>query len=252
MRYGCGRFACVVRYATVGVINKMGPITFRNIQVCYGKQEALSVQELDIPVGKVTAIVGPNGGGKTTLAKVLCGEIAFSGSVNVDPESISYLHQSAGERNDFPVTVLEYVSLGLFPALGVKKSFAGEPLNRIKKMLEVVYLSAHQNKLLSQLSGGEWQRVQLARQLLLDKPIIVLDEPFSAMDCKVSSMLQERLRDVASDGKTVVVITHDLASVKKFFDWTVVLSQKVKAVGNPQEVLTGELLEMVYGLEVLS
>lgn len=223
-------------------------VQLKNISVDYGQGVVLDVNALNIPPQKMVAIVGPNGGGKSTCIRVISGEIEVKGSVSVPASSVCTLPQDACERSDFPLTVIEYIAAGLLPEVGAFRPVTKKHIAHLESTLESVCLLEHRDKMLNQLSGGEWQRVQLARLLLLDKPVMVLDEPFSAVDQKVSKILMGRFQALREQGKTVIVVTHDLAAVTAFFDWVVVLSRKVVGEGPPKEVITPSLLEILYSV----
>ena len=230
-------------------------VVFDSVRVDFQGRDVLTIPELVIPARKLVAIVGPNGGAKTTLLRVLLGEVCFQGQVT-QPEflqdSWAYMEQSATERRKFPLTVGEYISVSLYREYGIVRSFLKKGRKRLRDALESVSLHGFEGRLLKQLSGGEWQRVQLARLLLLGASGYALDEPFSAMDRRVVGIMQERLRSLRDAGKTLLVVTHDLVSVKELFDYVILLRGGVVACGSPKKVLTAANIEQAYGWMVNS
>lgn len=231
-------------------------VVFRNVRVSFQGREVLHVPDLAFPARKLVAVIGPNGGAKTTFLRVLLGEIPFKGKVAVPAllqQSWAYMEQSAtAEYRRFPLTVAEYIAVSLYPEYGASRAFSKEGWRRLCDALNGVSLHGFESRLLKHLSGGEWQRVQLARLLLLGVEGYALDEPFSAMDRRVVGIMQERLKDLCRAGKTLVVVTHDLVSVKNFFDYAILLRGGVVACGKPKEVLTSANIEQAYGWMVNS
>jgi len=219
----------------------------RDLKVSFQKNTVLNIPSLSVPSQKLVAVVGPNGGGKTTfLRALLARDVRYAGSVSC-PCSWVYMAQNASERKDFPITVKEYVAAGLYKLSGPFSQFSEDDCAKIVQGLEQVCLTGYQDRLLHQLSGGEWQRVQLARFLLLESGGYLLDEPFSAMDRRMVHLLQERLQNLREKGKTIFVVTHDLVSVREFFDYAILLRGDVVAHGKPSEVLVHQNIEKAYG-----
>lgn len=224
-------------------------IVFDGVRVDFHGNSVLCVPNLSIPARKLVAIVGPNGGAKTTLLRTILGSITHEGTV-VCPPSLrrwAYMAQTSVERKEFPLTVEEYVSAGLYPSCGALGSIADDARERLYEAMHKVVLKGFEKRLLKSLSGGEWQRVQLARMLVLGAEGFILDEPFSAMDRRIVMVLQKQLQDLRDAGKTLLVVTHDLVSVKKFFDYAILLRGEVVACGAPEDVLTSSHIEKAYG-----
>jgi len=228
----------------------MSALILKDVRVTLQGADVLQVPYLELPVRKLVAVVGPNGGGKTMLLRVLSQNIAYSGAVDLPNvcQSWAYMDQASVERKDFPVSVSEYVSMGLYGRYGFARTFCGDGVRSISDVLKRVALEGFESRLLMQLSGGEWQRVQLARLLLLDPDGYILDEPFSAVDRRMANVLQKYLQTLRDRGKSLFVVSHDLHAVKNLFDYVILLRGGVVAAGAPNEVLTAENIERTYGL----
>ena len=225
-------------------------IAFKKVRVLFRGETVLEVPELSVPTQKLIAVVGPNGAAKTTFLRAMLGKLKCSGHVSMPAvlrKKNAYMAQNAVERKDFPLTVSEYISASLYGEYGVLKKVDEQGKERVDEALERVALKGFAQRLLKGLSGGEWQRVQLARLLLLDAYCYVLDEPFSAVDRNMVVILQKRLQELCDQGKTVFVVTHDLVAVQKFFDYAILLRGEVVAAGLPKDVLTAQNIEKAYG-----
>ena len=200
------------------------------------------------------AIVGPNGAGKSTLIKSMLGfltpvsgNVLFFGKLySAVRKRIAYVPQKGSVDWDFPTDVFDVVMMGRYGELGILKRPKKEDFDKVEQALEEVGMLSFAHRQISQLSGGQQQRVFLARALVQNADIYMMDEPFQGVDAKteksIVSVLQ-RLRDL---GKTVIVVHHDLQTVKSYFDEVTLLNIKVVASGPVQEVFTENNIKQTY------
>ncbi|MDB4915840.1 MAG: transporter related protein [Gemmatimonadetes bacterium] len=235
-------------------------IAFRDVVVTYPQRPmpALAGVSLDAARGHITAVVGPNGSGKSTLVRALIGSVALErGRVLVDDVSIHDLSRRARavriavvtqrEEPAFPLTVLEYISLGRYPHLGVWQSPARADLDAISNAIERTETSTFTARAITELSGGEWQRVRLARALAQGGDAIVLDEPTTFLDVAHEMAMFELLSRLAADGQAVLLVSHQLNLVARFAEHMVLLHRgHVEAAGTPSDVMQGAVLEQIY------
>lgn len=220
-----------------------------------GNTPALDDVTFKIKKGKKVAVVGPNGGGKSTLFNALAGLVpVINGSLKINGMSpqdakglISYVPQRDLINRNFPLSVKQIVEMGLIS----KKSlnlFSRKNINlKIKEALENVGLSDKINENINNLSGGQFQRVLIARGLAQDADILLLDEAFSAVDVGAQEDIMSLISDINLDGKTILVATHDVNNLVERFDEVLCLNRHCCAYGDPSEVLTKDVIEEMYG-----
>lgn len=235
-------------------------IHFDDVAVRYPRatSDALSGVSLSAKNGALTAVVGPNGSGKSTLVRALIGRVALSrGSVRVDDRDASTMERAALARDvavvtqreelAFPVTVDDYVGLGRFPHLGIWRSAGKADRQAIAESMESAGVTALRDRRIDALSGGEWQRVRLARALAQGGRALVLDEPTTFLDVGHEMAVFELLNRVARNGLAVLLVSHQLNLVARFADRIVLIHRGlVAAEGTPDEVMRAEILERVY------
>lgn len=202
------------------------------------------------------AIVGPNGAGKTTLIKAMLGLLKpVSGEVrfaDIDKDQrtankrIGYVPQSGSVDWDFPATVQDVVLMGCYGKLGWIKRPRKEDIELTKQTLKKVGMQDYANRQISQLSGGQQQRVFLARALAQEADIYFMDEPFKGVDAKTETAIVALLKDLKDEGKTVVVVHHDLQTVAEYFDWVTLINLRVVASGPVEEIFNEENLKKAY------
>jgi len=220
-----------------------------------GKAQALDDVTFSIERGKKVAVVGPNGGGKSTLFNAIAGLVPIvDGSLKIkgmNPEdvkgSISYVPQKDLINRNFPLSVKQVVEMGLIEK-NTLNLFSRKKVNKkITKALENVGLIEKINENINNLSGGQFQRVLIARGLAQDADILLLDEAFSAVDVGAQEDIMNIISDINFDGKTILIATHDINNLDEKFDEVLCLNRHCCAYGDPSEVLTKEVIEEMYG-----
>lgn len=231
------------------------PLCIRNLTVAYQKKPVLRNISLEIPEGNLIGIIGPNGAGKSTFIKAILelipsvtGEVEIYGkSYKEKRKIVGYVPQRESVDWDFPTNALDVVTMGRYGHLGWIK----RPSSKDKKMamncLEKVGMEGCANRQISQLSGGQQQRVFLARALAQDAKLYFMDEPFVGVDAATEKAIITLLNDLKKQGKTVLVVHHDLNTVKEYFDWLILLNVHLVAVGPTEELFTKEYLQKTYG-----
>lgn len=235
-------------------------IEFRDAVVRYRGSPVPAVNgvSLTCPVGEVTAVVGPNGSGKSTLVRVLLGRQALvSGTVLINGADRTALSQRAlartvaivpqREEPAFPMTVREYVALGRLPHSGAWRAETPADRDSVARALLRTGVESLQARATDELSGGEWQRVRVARALAQDAAALVLDEPTTFLDLGHEMALFELAAALARGGLAVLLVSHQLNLVARFADTMVLLEHgRVVAAGAPQAVMSARVLEAVY------
>ena len=221
-------------------------ITLRNVSVHYGDRQALQNVSGVFHQGSLTAVAGPNGSGKSTLLKAIAGVIApASGQIffaNGQKPAIAYLPQASHLQRDFPITVEEVVVTGFYPKIGETLNIGRDHHDVAKKALRDVGLSGYDERPVGELSGGEFQRTLFARVIVQDAPIVLLDEPFTAIDAETTARLIRLLLDWHKEGRTVICVLHDLLLIKKYFPESIVLQGKCLGIGHTHQMFEQKLL----------
>lgn len=229
------------------------------LNVSYGGVAALENVHLSVPMGVRAAIVGPNGAGKSSLMKAILGlEVPSSGQVHllgqkedlrsVIQKQVAYVPQSSQVNWQFPATVFEIVLMGRFAhAKGFLKKPSKLDKEIVQAALEKMNVQDLANRQIDQLSGGQRQRVFLARALAQEAQLYVMDEPLSGVDRVTETIIMDTLKDFQKEGKTSVVVHHDLASLSTYFDYLIWLNRRVIADGSLDKILTKENYQMTYG-----
>ncbi|MBL8087700.1 MAG: metal ABC transporter ATP-binding protein [Chthonomonas sp.] len=227
----------------------------RDLTVTYGARPVLWDIDLDIPTGSLTAIVGPNGAGKSSLLKAVLGLVPIAaGSVRIFGQNynqvrkqVGYVPQRGSVDWDFPTDSLDVVLMGMYGQLGwlrrPKKSHREQAL----ACLEQVGMADFARRQISQLSGGQQQRVFLARALAQDARLTFMDEPFAGIDATTEETLLRLLEQMRSQQKTVVVVHHDLDTVRERFERVILLNVRAIAQGPVESTFTPENLHKTYG-----
>lgn len=226
-----------------------------DLSVVYDGKVVLWQVDVSIPEGKLVAVLGPNGAGKSTFLKAVTGSVSpFSGSVLFwdNPygkirKRIAYVPQRNAVDWDFPVSVYDVVSMGAFGRRGLFGKITLEDREKIKRALADLGLARLADRQIRELSGGQQQKVFLARALVQEADLYLLDEPFAGIDMGSESTIMEILRALQASGKTAILVHHDLHSVRKYFDWVVLLNTALVAEGPTEEVFSEENILKAYG-----
>ena len=229
-----------------------------DLTVNYDATPALWDIDLDIPPGVMCAIVGPNGAGKSTLIKAalglvrpVAGHVRFLGrEIGAMRNQISYVPQRHSVDWDFPTTVRDVVEMGLYRSLGWFRRPGNQARTRALAALAEVGMQDYAARQISQLSGGQQQRVFLARALVQDASLLILDEPMAGVDASTEAVIIALLKRLRDEGRTVIVVHHDLTTVQSYFDWLVMLNVRIIAQGTVAEVYTPENLRAAYGRQL--
>ncbi len=233
-------------------------IECNDLTVAYREKPVLWDVDLSIPPGVMMAVVGPNGAGKSTLIKTMlelikpvAGDVKFYGkSYNEMRSRVGYVPQRESVDWDFPTTVLDCTLMGRYGKLGwVKRPSRKDKVDALE-ILEKVGLFEFKNRQISQLSGGQQQRVFLARALMQDADIYFMDEPFQGVDAKTEKAIISVLKEMKNSGKTLIVVHHDLQTIKDYFDWITIMNIKIIASGPVHKVYTEENIHEAYGSRV--
>lgn len=225
-------------------------IELRNVDFTYGGPKILSNVNAVIEQGEVLGVIGPSGAGKTTLLRILLGQLTpTSGSLRLAPGqhlAVGYVPQiEAGERT-FPVTVEETVMLGGAALSAPRPWFDRGESRRARVILERLGIGELSHARLSELSGGQFQRVLIGRALMSQPNFLILDEPTSGIDLGTRSQVLELVNDLSAEGYTIVLSTHDLNWVAAHLPRIMCLNKKVIADGSPIDVLTREVVQATY------
>ena len=218
-----------------------------DLTVAYDIEPVLWDVDLDIPRGSLTAVIGPNGAGKSTLIKAVLKLVrTVAGEVRIHSERVAYVPQSGSVDWDFPATVRDVVLMGRYGHLGWFRRPGAEDRRIAMETLERVGMAEFADRQISQLSGGQQQRAFLARALAQEAELYLMDEPFRGVDARTERVIVELLKRLKGEGKTVVVVHHDLQTVRSYFDWTVLLNLRLIAAGPTDEVFTEKNVRRAY------
>lgn len=226
-----------------------------DLTVTYDTQPALWDIDLDIPPGTMAAIVGPNGSGKSTLIKTVLGLVRpVAGHVRLFGRPlaemrgrIGYVPQRTSVDWDFPTTVLDVVTMGLYRRLGWLRRPGKAERAQALAALDQVGMGDYADRQISRLSGGQQQRVFIARALVQQADIYFLDEPMAGVDATTERAIIDLLKALRDAGRTVVVVHHDLTTVRRYFDWLVMLNVRIVAQGPVADIYTADNLRKTYG-----
>ncbi len=230
-------------------------IEAHNLTVLYGRKPALWNIDFVLPEKQVIGIMGPNGSGKSTLLKSIMGVVEpTSGFTKIyDQEldnvrhKVSYVPQRQEIDWDFPASVWDIVSMGRFQNKGLFKKLTSEDKDIIADSLDKVNMLGFSKRQISQLSGGQQQRVFLARAIAQQGELFLMDEPFAGVDIATEEMIVELLKNMKNEGKTLVIVHHDLHTAQSYFDHLVLLNTRLIATGSVKDVFTDQILTDTYG-----
>ncbi|HUG63143.1 MAG TPA: ABC transporter ATP-binding protein, partial [Methylomirabilota bacterium] len=213
------------------------PLSVRELSVAFGDLPVLTDVSLDVPMSSMTAIVGPNGAGKSTLLKAALdlvprrsGTVSFFGEPFAKVRRrVAFVPQRAAVDWDFPATAIDVVLMGLYADLGLFRFPGRRQRERARAALERVGMADLAGRQIGRLSGGQQQRVFLARALIQDAELILLDEPFAGVDAATEQAVVAVLKTLNDQGRTVVAVHHDLSTVESYFDRVILLAGRVVA-----------------------
>lgn len=245
----------VHRVATGSEHSPTSPLGIHSLTVAYQRKPVLWDIDIDIPSGSLVGVIGPNGAGKSTLLKACLGLIpSSSGKVTIfgkpyaqQRSLVGYVPQRESVDWDFPVSALEVVTMGTFGRLGWFSPAGRRERADAMAALTAVGMAQHASAQIGQLSGGQQQRVFLARALVQSAQLYLMDEPFASVDASTEQAIIGVLRQMRLEGRTVVVVHHDLETAREYFDWVILLNTRIVAAGPAREVLTHENLRATYG-----
>lgn len=218
-------------------------LRFDNLTLGYDRHPAVHHLNLDIPAGQLLAIVGPNGAGKSTLLKGIMGKLKpLQGQLqlNVAREQIAYLPQQSRIDRQFPISVAELVGMGLWRELGSFGRLTKGHRHRIEHALEAVGMQGFAARPIASLSGGQLQRTLFARLYLQNAQLILLDEPFNAIDSRTCQDLLQLLQHWHQQGRTILAVLHDNEQVRHHFPHSLLLARQLVAYGQTADVITQE------------
>ncbi len=224
----------------------MAAVTIENLTVSYNRHPAVHHVSGHFASGSLTALTGPNGGGKSTLIKTIAGLLSpDEGHVRVErtaTETIAYLPQAAEIQRDFPMSLLHMVSAGTWNATGAFKAITPAMRARARLALVDVGLEGFGGRDLASLSSGQFQRALFARLLVQNASLILLDEPFTAIDANTTQHLLEIIKRWHQEKRTVICILHDLDQIRRYFPNCLLMARECIAWGHTQDVLSSEKL----------
>ncbi|RYM05880.1 metal ABC transporter ATP-binding protein [Sporolactobacillus sp. THM7-7] len=231
------------------------PLTVKHLTVAYQKKPVLRDITFEIPEGKLIGIVGPNGAGKSTMIQSILGlvpkvtgEVKIYGKpYNEQRQLVGYVPQRESVDWDFPTNALDVVTMGRYGHLGWFKRPGKKEKVFAMNCLRHVGMESFAENQISQLSGGQQQRIFLARALAQDALLYFMDEPFAGVDAKTEKAIIALLNELKQQGKTVLVVHHDLNTVKEYFDWLIFLNVSLIGVGETEKMFTKENLQKTYG-----
>ena len=230
-------------------------LRFENLTLGYNRHPAIHHLNGEILSGAMLAIVGPNGGGKSTLLKGIVGELSpMEGNIRFvgRPENIAYLPQQTALDTSFPISIYDFVAMGLWAEFGAFRHFTGDAKNRIEKAIRAVGLSRLEKRPIGQISGGQLQRARFARVMLQNAPLVLLDEPYSAIDADTVADLSALVRAWNREGRTIISVLHDQEHVREDYPETWLLACNAVARGKTSEVLSQAHLQQARRLSEAS
>ena len=236
-------------------------IEVHDLRVVYEKKSVLYGIDFSVHRGNLVGIIGPNGAGKSTLIKSILGKVRIAdGWINIEGQiarknlhHVGYIPQKESIDWDFPITVEDVTSMGAYGRLGAFRFMTKKERRRGQQILDELGMLAYADSPISDLSGGQQQRTFLARALMQDSQLYLMDEPFAGIDITTENLMVDILKRMRDQGKTVLVVHHDLLTASEYFDQILLLNKRQIAFGQSDEVLTTEKIGETYGgrLEIL-
>jgi manganese/zinc/iron transport system ATP- binding protein len=237
-------------------------LELHDLTVSYAKKPVLYGVDVQVPQGALVGIIGPNGAGKSTMIRAIMGLTPLSGGwVQIFGESfeksrhrVGYVPQREQVDWDFPVNVMDVVLMGRYGRRGWLRRVTKEDQRIAEESLDKVGMLPFRNRQIANLSGGQQQRVFLARALAQQSDLYLMDEPFAGVDATTERAIVTLLQELQSQGKTILVVHHDLTTAKEYFDHLLLLNMRLVSFGKTEDVFTLEQLQKTYGgrLTILS
>lgn len=233
----------------------MKAIHVEGLSASYGDKPVILNVNVDIEKESITAIIGPNGAGKSTLLKCILDFLKpISGVVKIMNEplnkmksKIAYVPQISAVNWDFPITVEGVVKMGCYNKSNLFKRYNSDTKKRVDFALEQMEMSAYKKRHISQLSGGQKQRIFIARALCQEADLYIMDEPLAGVDRVSEKIIMKKLKELRSQGKTIVCVHHDLNTLKQYFTHTIMINKYIVCQGKVEDVVTPENLMKTYG-----
>jgi zinc/manganese transport system ATP-binding protein len=221
-------------------------IRFDGLTLGYDGRPVLAGMSGEVRKGALLAVAGPNGGGKSTLMKALAGRLRpLAGSIafdHVHRKDIAYLPQAADIDRGFPLSVFDLVSAGAWRSAGILGGFGARKTRTVQAAIEAVGLKGRESAAIGRLSGGQLQRALFARLMVQDAKVILLDEPFAAVDHATVDDMTALIRRWSAEGRTIIAVLHDLDLIRANFPDTLLIGRGVVAWGPTADALTPEAL----------
>jgi manganese/zinc/iron transport system ATP- binding protein len=241
---------------------KAPALELHDLTVSYAKKPVLYGVDVQVPQGALVGIIGPNGAGKSTMIRAIMGLTPvssgwvriFGGPFEQNRHRVGYVPQREQVDWDFPVNVMDVVLMGRYGRRGWLRRMTREDKIIAEESLEKVGMLPFRNRQIANLSGGQQQRVFLARALAQQSDLYLMDEPFAGVDATTERAIVTLLQELQSQGKTILVVHHDLTTAKEYFDHLLLLNMRLVSFGKTQDIFTIEQLQKTYGgrLTILS
>lgn len=241
---------------------KIPALETHDLTVTYHKRPVLYGVDVAVPEGNIVGVIGPNGAGKSTFIKSIMGVVPSSGGwvkifgkpLKESLHRVGYVPQRESVDWDFPVTVMDVALMGTYGRLGLFRRPGKKERMIASEALDKLGMLPYANRQIGNLSGGQQQRVFLARALAQDSDLYLMDEPFAGVDAATEAAIIKLLQEMRENGKTVIVVHHDLQSAQEYFDMLILLNMRLVAFGETKDIFTQENLHKTYGgrLTVLS
>jgi len=230
-------------------------IEAHNLTVLYGRKPAIWNVDFTLPSEQIIGIMGPNGSGKSTLLKSIMGIVypttgytkVYNQNLDDVRDKISYVPQRQDIDWDFPASVWDIVSMGRFQKRGLFKRLTNEDNDIIRESLEKVNMLGYAKRQINQLSGGQQQRIFIARAIAQQGELFLMDEPFAGVDIATEELIISLLKEMKSQGKTLVIVHHDLLTAQSYFDHLVLMNTRLVACGKTADVFNDQTLTDTYG-----
>lgn len=228
-------------------MNGSNVLEVEQLTVNYEKTSVLWDINFSIPGGKLVGIIGPNGAGKSSLLKALAGILKpTAGKIRMH-QQLAYVPQRASVDWEFPITALELVLMGSYGRLGFLKWATKKEKAKAREILALVEMLPFEGRQIGQLSGGQQQRLFVARALMQEADVYLMDEPFSGIDAATEKSLISLFDELRKKGKTLLIVHHDLSTAETYFDWTILLNTCLIASGPTKDVFSKDNLMRTYG-----